>query len=109
MPLQTCQAVGCSHPVARGRFMCRPHWYGLPAPLRRHINATWRDRQKHAPAGVRAQAPFILAHVEACDEARRWTADAEGRLAHYIPDALRLRRLYEHAGQTPPADAGDDA
>lgn len=88
-----CQAVGCGTLIAPGRFMCRPHWYALPAKLRAQINATWRARKAGADEGIRANAPRILAHVEACDEARRWTADGEGHLADFTPDAARLVRL----------------
>lgn len=103
-----CQAVGCGEHVSPGRFMCRSHWYGLPAPLRQHIDATWRARKAGQDAGVRANAPRIIAHVEAGDEARRWTADVEGKLADYTPDAARIRRLYELADDSRPTPAQPD-
>lgn len=103
MPLRTCQAVGCSHPVQTSRFMCRPHWLALPYPLRRQINETWGKRQRASKSsGVRTAAPFVIAHVEACDEARRWTAEGEGRIAEYQPDAARLTRLYALASEDDP-------
>lgn len=42
-PAPTCRHCGCL--VKRGQLMCRAHWFALPQPLRRAINATWRGRQ----------------------------------------------------------------
>lgn len=97
-----CQAVGCGETISAGRFMCRPHWFALPAKLRAHVNACWRARKAGADEGVSANAPRILAHVEACDEARRLTADREGRLADYTPAAARLTRLHALVENTQP-------
>lgn len=91
-----CQAVGCAGQLKRGQFLCRPHWFGLPQPLRQQVNATWAVRRKATGAG-RNQA--IIDHVEACDEGRRYTADKEGRLADYLPDAARIKRLYASLGK----------
>lgn len=91
-----CQAVGCTATLKRGQFLCRPHWFGLPRPLRRQVNATWGVRRKASGPG-RAQA--IIDHVQACDEARRYTADKEGRLDAFVPDASRIKRLYASIGK----------
>jgi len=34
-----------------------------------------------------------LDYMEARDEARRWTAEGEGKLAQFAPDAPRIRAL----------------
>ncbi|HEV8163963.1 MAG TPA: hypothetical protein VGR74_05870, partial [Actinomycetota bacterium] len=78
MPLATCQAVGCINPIKRGQFLCTAHWHGLPLPLRRQVNDTW-SRRRRAMSDKRA----IIDHVEACDEARRFIAEGEGRLEAY--------------------------
>jgi hypothetical protein len=90
MPLYPCQAVGCGGQLKRGQFLCRPHWYGLPQPLRTQVNATWKVRRAASGPG-RNQA--VIDHVEACDEARRYTADKEGRLSDFTPDAARIEPL----------------
>lgn len=100
MPTYPCQAVGCAAQLKRGQFLCRPHWFGLPQPLRQEINRTWGLRRKATGDG-RNQA--IIDHVEACDEARRYTADKEGRLAAFIPDAVRIKRLYASLRKDPHA------
>jgi len=37
----------CHTPIANGLLACKPHWFALPAPLRRAINETWRKRGEH--------------------------------------------------------------
>lgn len=95
----TCQAVCCQTAIAKARFMCQPHWYALPKPLRDQVNATWRVRQRAAAKGVRASAAHIIAHVEVCDEARRLTAEREGMMQWFAPDADRIKRLYAIAAE----------
>lgn len=99
MPAIPCQAVGCTQTISSGRFMCRAHWFALPMPLRQNVTATWRARQKASAKGVRASAAQIIAHVEACDEARRLTADREGRMQGFTPDADRIKRIYAMAAE----------
>lgn len=92
MPLLNCQAVGCQHPRKRSQFFCLPHWRQLPQPLRSQINRTWGAYGK-AEGDARAEA--WLDYIEACDEAKRWTAEGEGRLGQFVPDAPRIRTLRE--------------
>lgn len=92
MPTIVCQAVGCTHPRKAQAFMCLGHWRALPQPLRRQINATWRAYNK---AEGDARADTWLDYIEARDEARRWTAEGEGRIGQFEPDAPRIRALRE--------------
>lgn len=89
MPPLTCQAVGCTAPRKRWQFMCTAHWKALPRPLAQQVNATWRAFQNRAHGDHQP----LLDYREATDEARRWTAEGEGLLADFQPEAPRLRRL----------------
>jgi hypothetical protein len=40
-----CDAPGCSVEIQRGKLMCRAHWFGTPAPLRRAISDAWKERR----------------------------------------------------------------
>ena len=90
--MSACQAVGCGVGIGPGRFMCRPHWFGVPAPLRQQINACWRAFGR---ASGSARSERLLDHAEACDEAIRLTAEKEGKPAPSRADqrAPRLRLL----------------
>lgn len=37
---------GCEKPIKWDVFMCRQHWYQVPAPLRRDVNDSWQERQR---------------------------------------------------------------
>jgi hypothetical protein len=87
-----CKAVGCTARRGGSGFLCRDHWYGLPIPLRRDINAKWRAYRAHDGDDAR---PLFIDYVAACDEAIRLTADREGALADFTPDAPRLRAISE--------------
>lgn len=91
MPTIVCQAVGCTCRRKASQFMCSTHWKALPAPLRHAINATWRGWRKCE--GDRSEA--WLDYMVARDEARRWTADGEGRIGQFEADAPRIRMLRE--------------
>jgi hypothetical protein len=39
---RTCPIDGCGHEIARGRFLCRVHWFMTPQGYRREINGLWR-------------------------------------------------------------------
>lgn len=90
MAATLCHAVGCNVSRKRGQFMCLTHWRRLPHALRDQVNATWAAWQARENDG----SALWLAYVEACDEARRWTADGEGQLAGFEPDAPRIRLLH---------------
>ena len=94
MPAILCHAVCCTAARKRSQFMCLDHWRRLPHALREQINTTWRAWQARENDG----SALWLAYVEACDEARdeatRWTAEGEGRLAQFEPDAPRIRMLH---------------
>jgi hypothetical protein len=38
-----CHVPGCDEEVPPDRLMCRPHWYMVPAPLRRLVWYTYRS------------------------------------------------------------------
>lgn len=42
----TCHADGCQTAVPPRMFMCKPHWYALPTPLRDWIWATYKPGQE---------------------------------------------------------------
>lgn len=91
MPTIVCQAIGCTHPRRASQFMCIDHWKALPQPLRAQINATWRVWGKaHGD-----RSALWLDYIEARDEARRWTAEGEGRIGQFEADAPRIRALRE--------------
>ena len=92
MPATLCHAVGCNVSRKHGQFMCLTHWRKLPHALREQVNATWRAWQ--ARTANRNSSALWLAYVEACDEARRWTAEGDGQLAGFEPDAPRIRLLH---------------
>lgn len=41
----TCHAYNCNRPVPPEMFMCRPHWFSLPKPLRNNIWTAYRNGQ----------------------------------------------------------------
>lgn len=65
----TCDAPGCTLVIPRGQLMCRAHWFGTPATLRRAISDAWKAkritewsshcleaRKYHASAAIRREA-----------------------------------------------------
>lgn len=40
-----CHATGCLRPVPREMFMCKPHWFAVPKPIRDRIWRAYRDGQ----------------------------------------------------------------
>lgn len=47
MTVSICPIDGCISAVLPGRYLCRPHWFGTPKPLRDEIWRTWRIIQGH--------------------------------------------------------------
>lgn len=47
MSEHTCHARGCDTPVPRRMFMCRPHWFALPKPMRDAVSATYTPGQEN--------------------------------------------------------------
>ena len=43
--MHTCHATACTRPVPPTLFMCKPHWFALPKPMRDAIWSTYRDGQ----------------------------------------------------------------
>ena len=55
-----CPVRDCAAPVGARMLMCRPHWYAVPAPLRRAVYDAWRGG---LGAGSAAHRAAILAAV----------------------------------------------
>ncbi len=91
MTLSRCPAIGCEMPTNPGMFMCRPHWFGLPKPIRDRVYQCWRAYLRDR------QSEQLIDHAEICDEAIRFTAEKEGRAPPGPADQraarLRLRLL----------------
>jgi hypothetical protein len=73
---RTCDAPGCSQPVATGKLMCRAHWFATPIQLRRAIGETWKAGQ-------------IRAWSANCLEARSYHADLAASRAGFEPNPTR--------------------
>ena len=50
MATHTCPGKGCQIQVPRHQLACRSCWFKVPAPLRRAINETYRNRSKNPDA-----------------------------------------------------------
>jgi len=66
-----CHAAGCRTPVHPKMFMCRPHWFRLPKPMRDAIWAAYRPgqeiRKDPSPEYIKAARAAIdhIAQLEA--------------------------------------------
>lgn len=69
MTEHTCHAYGCTTPVPRRMFMCRPHWFALPPTMRRAVNATYTPGQEHHLERV------SRAYLDATRTAINWLRD----------------------------------
>lgn len=69
----TCHARNCDVEVPRAMFMCHPHWFMVPPPLREAIKATYRPDQQ--PSGeyqdLARAAIDAVAHKEARSAPRK--------------------------------------
>lgn len=59
---------GCLAQVSPRMLACKPHWYELPAELRREVNASYRDKGPTGPArhhrAVRAALRWYVQQTE---------------------------------------------
>lgn len=68
-----CHATGCKTNVPPKMFMCKKHWFQLPARLRNNIWATYRPGQcddwkiSHEYANAAREAVIYLAEKEGID------------------------------------------
>lgn len=69
---RACDAIGCSCATASGRFMCRKHWFMVPAALQRVINTRYRVCRKDY--GFLSDPEYL----KACTAAIQGIAKAEG-------------------------------
>lgn len=83
-----CHATGCGMPVPPVMFMCKPHWFRVPKPMRDRIWATYR-------AGQCDDMNPSDAYCEAAKAAVIAVAKKEGK----APDT-RLYDLFFQRGQT---------
>jgi len=71
-PGHTCHAEGCAAHVKAAFFMCRRHWFMVPAELRNQIWLLYRPGQENDKRPSRE-------YVEAMKQAIDAVARAEGR------------------------------
>jgi hypothetical protein len=62
MTAHTCHADGCKTPVPPKMFMCKPHWFSLPKPMRDWIWAVYRPGQEI----TKTPSPEYLEAAQAC-------------------------------------------
>lgn len=91
---RACDAIGCSCPTASGRFMCRKHWFMVPADLQRVINTRYRACRKEF--GFLSDPEYL----KACTAAIQGIAKAEGRPAADDSYARLLRGVEKRAAKT---------
>jgi hypothetical protein len=70
----TCHARGCLRLVPPRIFMCRPHWYALPGPLRQRVLDAYQPGQER----LDGTAFPSQAYLDAARDAVNWIADHEG-------------------------------
>ena len=76
---RVCPATGCTSVTAPGKFMCRPHWFGLPVALRDEVWRTWRDvlAGRRADKSAVQKLEDVRAYRAACAAATRyWQGEA---------------------------------
>lgn len=73
-----CKARLCEARVDRDKLMCRRHWYMVPQPLRRRINAAWHEVQWWKGADGARYRAAVTAWREVVNEAIRAVARHEG-------------------------------
>jgi hypothetical protein len=63
----------CGAAIARGKLLCREHWYAVPLATRRVVNATWRSVKRAEPGkpSLDALRAYREAHDAAIAEAMR--------------------------------------
>ena len=72
---RTCTAPGCISKLRAGQFLCRPHWFSLPKPLRDEVWRTWKLIAPGANCDGKSPEQRLLeirAYREATAEAERW-------------------------------------
>lgn len=68
-----CHATNCNEEVPRERFMCRRHWFSLPASIRYRIQLHYRRGQcddwqiSHEYANAARDAVRFIASLEGYD------------------------------------------
>jgi hypothetical protein len=62
-----CRAKGCPVEVPAGMFMCQPHWFMVPPPLREAIKTSYQTGHDSAPEclAIAQAAADAVAHKEA--------------------------------------------
>ena len=72
--IHPCHAAGCTREVPPRLFMCRPHWYMAPKPLRDEIWRHYRPGQEidKQPSGAYLDVARRAIAAVAEQEARAW-------------------------------------
>lgn len=60
-----CHAPGCPVPVPPKMFMCRPHWFRLPKPMRDAVWKHYRPGQEERKVPVSKEYLRVTAEAEA--------------------------------------------
>ena len=109
MSEHTCHAEGCDVEVPPRMFMCKPHWFSLPQPVRAAIWREYRAGQERdkRPSdrymAVQRWAVALVAFKPNNEEAAR-------AAAHYIVQAMKWRgRAIEKGAGDPLAGIAPDA
>ena len=71
-----CHAEKCTVPVPPKMLMCRPHWYRVPAHLRRAVWAEYRPGQEIDKRPTAEYLAVMRAAIESVAEKERRAADA---------------------------------
>ncbi len=71
----TCHAKGCATTVPPKMFMCRKHWFTVPAELRRAVWLTYRPGQE---VDKRPSAEYLNVAHEAIEAVATREADRTG-------------------------------
>lgn len=59
-----CPGPDCQLRVPPHQLMCRRHWYQVPPPLRREVNAAWAAKQAQARGANSRHREAMAAAIE---------------------------------------------
>lgn len=93
----TCHAIGCETPVPPKMFMCKPHWFKLPKPMRDGIWATYKPGQEVSKS---PSSSYLHNSMTACV----WLAEQEGLGDHGRTKLFRRHLEKTSDFVTPPED-----
>lgn len=83
-----CHAAGCVQTCPPKMFMCRKHWFSLPAHMKSDIWKTYRPGQEDDKS-------ITKAYSKAAQKAIRFLADKENRTEKEVREACLVYKLCE--------------